>query len=193
MKIFLRFYLLFVLTASISFAQTVRVDQTVQGDEMNYLIDSPDTFYVGTTMGVFRSPDKGQSWNVVTENSINYSVRAMQMQERKLFVGTNGGGIYISSNAGQTWLAMNNGLLNKNILSVGNGSTFVLVGTTHGGIYILDNGVNDWKNANDGIPPQADVYTVSAVGGMLYAGTQVGIFSSPVGKIKWSLVEEKLR
>lgn len=62
MKIVPALFMVFVLSESAAIAQLIRTDGNVTGQINCYMIDSPDTYYVGTAEGIFRSSDKGLNW-----------------------------------------------------------------------------------------------------------------------------------
>lgn len=92
----------------------------------------------------------------------------------------------MSSNSGQSWETVNNGLTKKNVLSLAVSGLNIVAGTRKGGVYLLENGKEGWREVDEGIPPDADVFSLSEVGKTLYAGTQLGIFSSQADLVSWS-------
>lgn len=60
--------------------------------------------------GVYRSSDKGVTWEIKNEGLTNTSVASISSSGSKIVVGTSGGGLYISENNGESWTLKNNGL-----------------------------------------------------------------------------------
>lgn len=189
MKTALIFLMIFSLSESFSIAQTVQTDGTVTGQIICYLIDSPDNYYVGTTEGIFRSSDKGSSWVAVNLKVTN--VRSLAMVRTTMFAGTDGGGVFVSTNSGENWKAAGDGMSNKNVLSLAAGDASVFAGTRNGGIFMTENGGESWKEISEGIPRNANIYALASVGRTLYAGSQLGVFSSPDAMVRWSILPEK--
>jgi photosystem II stability/assembly factor-like uncharacterized protein len=184
MKAILAVLMISSLKVSSSTAQTIRTDGNVTGQVICYMIDAPDTFFVGSTEGIFRSSDKGGSWAAMSQR-VTY-VMSMTMSGARMLAGSHGGGIFMSTNSGESWEPVNNGLSKKNVLSLAVSGSNIVAGTRNGGIYLLENGKQNWTEMNDGIPPNADVYSLAEVGKTLYAGTQLGVFSSPADVVRWS-------
>lgn len=89
-----------------------------------------DTF-AGTTSGVFRSTNNGDSWTHILTTS-NVSALAINASGQ-IFAGTQGGGVFRSTDNGGTWTQINSGLtnLNVNLLAVNAGGR-LFAGTPDG-------------------------------------------------------------
>ncbi len=64
------------------------------------------TLLAGTTAGIFRSDDLGESWTVASEGLTNDHVRWVTFHPKGgglAFAGTEPAAIFVSSNGGQTW------------------------------------------------------------------------------------------
>ena len=98
-------------TKSLDWAYNQR--RGVQALKINPL--NPNTIYAGTTEGVFKSFDAGNSWTQI-HNVIMVTDIVINPQDTNLVyaacgnLGSQGTGLYRSTNAGQTWSRMTNGL-----------------------------------------------------------------------------------
>jgi len=93
----------------------------------------------GSSNGVYKSTDGGDSWSAVNTGLTNLDVRALALSpayaiDHNLFAGTYGGGIFKSTDGGASWSAMNEGLGNLFILSLALTSAYprTLFAGTHG-------------------------------------------------------------
>ena len=80
---------------------------------------SPTRLYAGTSRGLRRSPDSGQSWVAVEGSIAEYFISAVVVDPALpsvVYASTDGAGIFQSTDAGVSWTEVNRGLAN---LSVG--------------------------------------------------------------------------
>ena len=162
----------------------------------------PMTLYAGTSgSGVFRSDDGGQSWSPVNIGLAQTNVQVVAVHPVKsleVYVGTWGGGIYKSIDSGSTWNQVNLGLSNLKIRSLAidprNGE-IVYVGTdtsSAGGVFRSTDGGKTWKLMNIGIPQSERLFfqslVIDASGGVVYAGTNGGVFESLNNGEAWTAI-----
>jgi hypothetical protein len=102
-----------------------------------------DAFFAGSDRGVWRSPDKGVTWQAVGASSqvkipASAYVVALAVAEGFLLAGTNSYGVYLSGNRGDAWVYAGQGLplgYCRGLLVLGGK---VLVGTGNNGVYRRD-------------------------------------------------------
>jgi photosystem II stability/assembly factor-like uncharacterized protein len=86
-------------------AQAVYIDPT-----------DPQKIYVGTTEGLFVSPDDGAKWERLTPQDV--TVNAIQIDPndgRRILIGTEYNGLLLSENGGQKWEEANAGFVHRQI------------------------------------------------------------------------------
>jgi photosystem II stability/assembly factor-like uncharacterized protein len=104
--------------------------------------------YAGTYgQGVFRSSDKGGTWQEANSHLWHRDVTALMINEDgDLVAGTAGGGIFRSNDKGQSWYSGNGLLSNKYITCfVMNSVGDIYAGTYGGGVNISTNGGSFWS------------------------------------------------
>ena len=171
--------------------------------------------------GIYRSQDRGASWNPMNEGLDNLDVSTPIIEDPKipgkLYVGTRGG-IYISSDGGINWALSSKGMpvakrfqLNHSIggLAIdGQGTLYVGLGyrPSHAGttavrrlnwsnkIYKSSDRGNTW-NAQLAFPVASKVYqliTSHTQGGWVYAATSSGLYISKDFGLSWANVFTKV-
>jgi len=86
-----------------------------QGGTINSIaIDprTPDTLYVGTGSGVFRSADGGVSWTALSLAGVVYALAIDPLTPATLYAGTDSG-LFKSINAGSSWNSMSSRVSGK--------------------------------------------------------------------------------
>lgn len=81
---------------------------------------SPNSIYLGTASGLFKSLDQGRSWDIIAVGSTKTSVRAIAVapDDPHVIVAGVYGGIFRSADAGLTWTPTNQGLLSAEVRSI---------------------------------------------------------------------------
>jgi photosystem II stability/assembly factor-like uncharacterized protein len=101
---------------------------------------NPDVVYAGTTKGLFRTANKGTTWERIGQSLPDAFVSSIVIhptQSSVIYIG-GPGGVWKSADNGATWQAMNQGLATLNIralaLSPQNART-LYAGTNGSGLY----------------------------------------------------------
>ena len=151
----------------------------------------PDTIYVATTVGIFRSKDGGRLWleRMHGMKEVHYVVTiAVDPHNSDVMYAGTTGGVYKTTDGTANWQLVNNGLIPKEKLdaamALGVNSVVmdparpgtVYAGTTNGLFKTIDAGAS-WKRIEKGL---ADTYiSVLLVDpqdpAVLYAGTRRGV------------------
>ena len=110
----------------------------------------PDTVYAGTTKGLFKTTDRGNSWTHISNalEGLYVSSMALHPSDPSLFYVGTSQGVYQSQDKGKTWHMINNGLDNLNIRVVRIDPQNPLVlycGTNGSGLYRSVNGGESWE------------------------------------------------
>ena len=163
---------------------------------------SSQTLFAGTTVGVFRSTDGGQSWSErmrgMTEINFVVTLAIDPTHPNVMYAGTTGG-VYRSIDATENWTKINNGLvpddakmasmaLGVNTLVIDHhNSDTVFAGTTQGLYQTKDRG-NSWFHTSKDLE---GVYVSSLVlhpsdPHLFYVGTSQGVYQSPDGGESWN-------
>jgi hypothetical protein len=113
---------------------------------------SDDNVFAGTASGTFRSTNNGSDWSIV-KNGLpsNTFVRSLNVDNDKIFAGTDKDGVYISTDDGLTWTSANNGLPLSNILTLAINGNTVMAGTNGEGVYLTTDSGTNWNASSIGI------------------------------------------
>jgi photosystem II stability/assembly factor-like uncharacterized protein len=143
--------------------------------------------------GVFRSNDKGASWQSIKNGLSNLTVRTLVMDGNvgTLFAGTLGGGVFKAGSLEQVdplWEALNTGLDDKTVNTLIQTSTSVLYAGTSSGVFRTHDRGLHWEQASGGLSGARvtgldfDPVQLST----LYAATALGLFKSLDGGDSWA-------
>ncbi|MEQ6340265.1 MAG: hypothetical protein M3A44_01095 [Gammaproteobacteria bacterium] len=155
--------------------------------------------YLGTSNGVFKSTDGGES--IVAKNSgltsLNVTALALGATADIVYAGTSGG-VFKSDNGGESWVALSNGLSAPNTqsppvqviqainaLAIANPST--LFAGTPNGVYVTSDGGVSWSAINNGFTNIPAINDLKVSGSTLYAATSAGLFKGD-GSAAWTLI-----
>ena len=110
---------------------------------------TPNIVYAGTTKGLFRTANSGNTWERIGEGLKDLFVSSMLIDPRQpaqLYIG-GPGGVWKSLDSGKTWQAMNAGLTSLNIRSLAmspKNPQDLFVGTNGSGLYHSTDGGTSW-------------------------------------------------
>jgi photosystem II stability/assembly factor-like uncharacterized protein len=156
-----------------------------------------NTLFAGTSSGVYKSVDGGQSWQPRNLGLGTRSVSTLIISGRNkdiLLAGTLGGGLYRSDNGGDSWQSWRRGLESPasyvtELVASDDGRT-IYFGASGDGVYRSANWGEDWQLASSGLDRQADISALTLGGSndqMLWLGTSDGeLFQSIDGGNSWS-------
>ncbi len=163
---------------------------------------TPDTIYVATTVGAFRTKDGGRFWEERMHGmkEVHYVVTlAMDPKNTDVLYAGTTGGVYKTSDGTVKWELVNNGLIPKEKLDAAMAlgvNTLVTdphmpgtvyAGTTNG-LFKTTDAAASWKRIEKGL---ADTY-ISAIliepsnPNILYVGTRKGVHKTTDGGESWS-------
>lgn len=120
---------------------------------VNTLVIDPqhtDTIYAGTTKGLFKSSNMGNSWTRIAESMSDQYVSSAAIDPHDpliLYVGGRGG-IQKSTDGGETWHTTNTGLESANIRTIVMSpinSHVLYIGTNGTGLYYSEDSAQTWK------------------------------------------------
>jgi photosystem II stability/assembly factor-like uncharacterized protein len=158
------------------------------------LDSSGQVLFLGAHTGLFRSDDRGRSWNKVSLSTKHAHLDVMDVTpdprvSETIYIATHEAGVLKSTDGGANWKEVNNGLggLDVHGLAIDPNMPFKLhaaVREKGDGIYRTTNQGGKWIRVDDG--PEGEVKVLRSVniptgmGGIfLYAGTSTGLQRSP--------------
>lgn len=122
----------------------------------------PDTVYAGSTKGLFRTRNRGETWTPLAATLGPLYVSSLVFERgdgRHLYMGTSRG-IFETRDGGATWAARNDGLSHLNIRTLAahpdNPRTFY-AGTNGGGLFRSRDGGESWERVPLALQSQAGV------------------------------------
>jgi hypothetical protein len=150
-NVILRFTFLLFFSSSLT-AQWQPTEGIYGADVQCALVSGTNTF-LGTSNGVYVSPNNGNSWqeaNIGLPNAVlaNY-VSALATNGTTIFAGTQNG-VYQSANNGDSWTALNSGMADTYVNALVVSGTSIFAGTNKG-LYRSTNNGNNWTLLNNGL------------------------------------------
>ena len=147
--------------------------------------DRSETFYAGTTEGVFLSEDDAMTWRLMTRSDlvVNAIAPIPRAQGGAILIGTDGAGVLRSTDEGRTWIASNDGFAERAFTRVliDPAAGRVVVGVkgdrSHSGVLRAPRPEGPWTRVGDGLEGR-EVLALVVDGGELIAGTDDGVFRS---------------
>jgi photosystem II stability/assembly factor-like uncharacterized protein len=143
--------------------------------------------YAGTTSGVFKTTNDGDTWVSATAGITMPVITALTKNTdgTQLFAGTFNGGMFKSTDGGMSWSPINNGLTNLEIKTLAydnSGSNALIVGSNNGLFVTRDAGVS-YTRLTDAMGPGAQpsidgIVVEDFLRGSLYVAYQSRIFRS---------------
>ena len=144
-------------------------------DASIYALTIQDTAaYAGNLYGVFRLTMHEDTWSPAHEGMTG-SINALGFNDDYLFAGGRNNGVYRSLD-GINWTGINSGLQtgSETFTSFAFDESYVFVSASgnHRGVFYSTNHGDQWMPLNMGLPVDANVLTLFASNGYLYAGTE---------------------
>lgn len=151
--------------------------------------------YAGTSAGVYKTSDNGDSWVNASLGIAQPTIMAMARNTdgTQIFAGTFGGGLFKSSDGAASWTAINNGLTDLHVKALAydeSGSNALLVGTNNG-LFVSRDGGASYTRLPDALggsaQPSIDAIVVEDfLRGSLYVAYQRRIFRSVDSGQTWT-------
>lgn len=101
---------------------------------------NPNIIIAGTSGGIWRSVDGGDTWTLVRSMPNNFTWSLVAHPEGEIFAGTQTSGVLRSIDSGVTWAPINTGLTNMNVnsLAIHHSSRKIFAGTNRRGVSRLE-------------------------------------------------------
>ena len=138
---------------------------------------------------IYMSVDRGVNWTRADQGlPLDAVVNAWTTTDGVVIVGTEKHGVFISSDNVKSWHSSSKGLpQNARILSIVHAGNVIFVGThLHGMFYSEDRG-SHWQPAGRGLT-NSTIRVLYHLNGVVFAGTDEGLFISHDVGMSWKLV-----
>lgn len=176
-------------------AQWAEKNNGLKGGQVRLLTAAQDTIFVGTLNGLFRSVNRGGSWEKLNPDpsSSKFSVRAIAFRGRYVFCSSGANfnsssreGFFMSSDYGKSWTEISGRVDNAVVRFIKIDVNSIFLGTDTG-IYRSTNSGASWVAVNAGLTSTFiasitfgnSIIFVSS-GGKVYKSTNNGTFWVPV-------------
>jgi photosystem II stability/assembly factor-like uncharacterized protein len=139
-----------------------------------------DTFYAGTTEGLWTTDEAGASWRLITPRQLVVNAILVQA-DGTLLVGSDGAGVLRSSDGGQAWAPSNEGFserfVSRIVFDAAGGRVLagILGDRQHGGVLSAPRPGGPWTRLGDGLEGR-EVLSLALAGEDVLAGTDDGLF-----------------
>jgi len=158
----------------------------------------PDVVYVGTTEGLFRSTNGGDSFECLLPGVVINSILIHPRNTSHILLGTDDAGVLATVDGGKTFVSSNNGFIQRQITQVtsrpGKGNEFfaaVALDSSHGGFFWSKDSGATWQSYNEGLGSQVSgIRAILPAAGTdeVFLGTTQGIFRGVPGRREWSQI-----
>ncbi len=150
--------------------------------------------FIGTIENrVYRSIDRGLTWNIFGNGMSGYSVSCIKLMGNKVFALTENG-INKSTTLGTSWTTVSTGISGLTYNTIEYQGENLFVGTNSGLIVSTDSGAT-WNTTSNSIAT-SQVYCLKSLANKLYACTSTGIYLSIDSGNNWtnisSIITQKL-
>lgn len=144
---------------------------------MSGMVKFNNTLIGGTDNGLFKSLDKGFTWENVA--FINKQVMSVAEHDNNLYVSIYGEGVQYSSDGGATWQALNEGLSTLRYCKVKQINNALWLTNDYNGIYKLIG--SEWKNQTYNLPDGIHITDITFFNNNIFVssrGNGVFLFSN---------------
>ena len=177
---------------SLDYGESFHTKRTRPNTINAIIIGKNKNIFAGSfALGIYKSPDAGNSWTQVDNGSIEGGLNAMVFSPNQdIFVAAQGG-IYKSTDQGETWIECNIGLIKKWTQDITVNSRGDLFAATFGNgvVRSTDNGLN-WQTCNEGLADTNIMKIVVGKDNYLFAGCSVeGVYRSTNNGNTWHFME----
>jgi len=163
--------------------------------QVNCLAASNDVIIAGTDGGIFRSIDRGQTWEEANQGlpngfrgSLAPSINTLAVIGAKIYAGVNDCGLFISDDLGRSWTEASRDLRDMTVKGLVKKGEKLFASTSEDGVLIsLDQG-RHWK-ATGAFFSRKEILSLVGIGDHLLAGTTNGIYLSTDEGQSWMASE----
>jgi photosystem II stability/assembly factor-like uncharacterized protein len=162
-------------------------------------VHTPKTLYCAAQR-VFRSPDRGDTWEAISGDLVRGSILSLHESALKpglLYAGSNGGQVHVTRDGGESWVDISAGLPEWTVTEVlasqhDEGVAYVSLsaaGRDHfdAALYRTTDFGASWQSIATGLPaePVLAIAEDPAHAGTLFLGTQSGVYASTTAGQTW--------
>lgn len=145
---------------------------------------SAQYYFAATTTGLYRSEDKGQTWQSLysaLEQSLSTTAVTLSSDGKTIIAGVDGGMLY-SNNAGLSWKSVPFLPPTLQFTTLANHESFFIVGTVEDGVFTSENNGLNWLPWNNGLLDErvlaVALSTNFATNQKVFLGTESGLYIS---------------
>lgn len=154
------------------------------GNFVNVLQTIDGRLFAGTTLGLYRSDDEGESWSLAGFDGKN--ITTIELLSQSLYIGTSKGVSYRSDDRGNTWTSLQILPLAGNITSFASYDNWIFAGTNVG-LFRSSTFGKSWEQVNS-TPPIQGVGALFYDTPWLYTGGN-GIVRSSDNGTTWQTIQ----
>jgi photosystem II stability/assembly factor-like uncharacterized protein len=172
-----------IASSAATYAQWVNKNLGLYGGDIETLVSNGSVLFAGTYgNGIFRSTDRGLSWQSVSEQFKNTHIEHLYATTDKVYAAT-WGGVFVSSDNGDSW--KDAGLVNKGIVGAVVPSGNLLYAAAGTILYRSDNEGATWVEIGDKLT-SGFFTTLYAHEGIIYIGTNLGAYRIADNEDEWT-------
>lgn len=181
---------------------TWKESKELKGESIHAMTQSsfdPKTLLVGTTNGVWRSTDSGDSWEKIISDTMPVNVGSLAIDPRNtstIYAGT-WWRAYKSTDSGKSWRLIKDGMIDDSdvfAITIDPRDPEHIIASACSGIYDSRNAGEKWAKIQ-GIPSQSrrtrDILQHPTVAGTVYAATTEGFWMTTDGGKRWALTTQR--
>ena len=146
---------------------------------------STDAIFAGTTLGLFRSTDRGRTWSKVTADA----VKSIAFQGQKILMASLSNGVLISTNSGETVRPVNQGFSNHSLAMLTSAGPVIYATSVYepgqGGLFRSTDFGTTWHH----VPGAGNILTLAAKPAnpnIVFAAGPDAFFASTDGGKSWT-------
>jgi len=163
--------------------------------QVNHLAAINDVVLAGTFGGVFRSTDRGQTWEGASQGlpygertSIASSINTLAVIGAKIYAGVHDSGLFISDDLGRSWTEASRDLRDMKVSGVVRKGEKLFAATWEDGVFVsLDQG-RHWRTTGEFFL-EKQILSLAGIGDHLLAWTMDGVYLSTDEGRSWMASE----
>lgn len=159
----------------------------------------PKVILVGTTGGVWRSTNSGDTWEKISSSTMPINIDSMAIDPRNtstIYAGT-WWRAYKTTDSGKSWRLIKDGMIDDSdvfAVTISPRNPEYIIASACSGIYESSNGGEKWAKIQ-GIPSQSrrtrDILQHPTIAGTVYAATTEGFWMTTNGGKTWALTTQR--
>ena len=133
-----------------------------EANSVEFSLANPDIAYAGNAAFIFRSEDRGRTWQIVTDPEYQWGAPRVvagfpidfqvdPRDENRIFANNYGGGNFLSEDGGLTWTTASNGYTGAlmKAIAVSPDDPARVFASAGSGLFVSPNGGTQWLGLND--------------------------------------------